>query len=111
MIQKFKDLAEIAPISTWALFGAGIVATIMQIFFVVALRFGWSHASEHDQLMYIGILAVIQALCPLAIVTALSKARVAAKGPGSLSFDVSSGGIDQPPATGMTVKTEVTKTP
>ena len=101
-----ERLAKLAPISTWALFGAGVVATVMQLVYLAVLRFGWLSVNEHDQLMYIGILAIIQAMCPLAVVVSLSRARVAVRGPGGFSADVGSG-VD--PAAPSTVKVEVSQ--
>lgn len=106
MIVTIERFAKIAPVSTWALFGAGVIASVLQVFMVLVLwKGGWTAPREHDQLMYIGILAIIQALSPLAVVVSLSKTRVAAKGPGSFSFDVSSG--NEPPPQVVTTTTEI----
>lgn len=111
MISTFKALAEIAPISTWALFGAGISLSIMQIGMVMILWLGrWSPAMERDQLKYIGVIAIMLALDLMAVIASLAKARIAAKGFAGTGFELGSGGVDTAP-TSMTVKTEVTKTP
>lgn len=103
MMNLIERLAKTAPVSTWALFGAGVIASVLQVGMVLVLwKGGWTHAREPDQIMYIGILAIIQALSPLAVVVSLSKTRVAAKGPGSFSFDVSSGQDDAPTVTTTT---------
>lgn len=111
MIAALKRLAEVAPISTWALFGAGMSLSLMQIAIVLLLWLGrWSAPMERDQLKYIGIIAIMLALDLMAVIASLAKARIAAKGFGGTGFELGSSGIE-PPATGMTVKTEVTKTP
>lgn len=111
MIERLRRLSEIAPVSTWALFGAGVALSLMQIGMVLILWLGrWSAQLERDQLKYIGIIAIMLALDLMAVIASLAKARIAAKGFAGTGFDIGSNGID-PPATGMTVRTEVTKTP
>lgn len=109
MIATIERIAKLAPVSTWALFGAGVIASVLQVFMVLILwKGGWTHMREADQLMYIGILAIIQALSPLAVVVSLSKTRVAAKGPSGFSFDVSAGQQESAsPAPTITTTTEI----
>lgn len=107
MISAIERLSKTAPVSTWALFGAGVIASVLQVLMVLILwKGGWTHQREADQLMYIGILAIIQALSPLAVVVSLSKTRVAAKGPSGFSFNVSAGQEDPAQPT-VTTTTEI----
>lgn len=108
MIEHIRRLSEIATVSTWALFGAGIALSLMQLGMVLILWLGkWSPAMERDQLMYIGIIAVMLALDLMAVIASLAKARIAARGLGGTAFEMGSGGTDAPPA--VTVTTEVSK--
>lgn len=112
MIDKIKRLAEIATLSTWALFGAGIALSFMQIGMVLIIWLGWwSPEMQRDQLRYIGIIAIMLALDLMAVIASLAKARIAAKGPGTMGFDLSSGGTDAPPtpAAGTKITVETTK--
>lgn len=99
MIDALKRLAEIATVSTWALFGAGIVLTGANALMVLLLWLGntpparWLTAGDT-----IAIIALMFGIDLLAVIFALAKARVAAKGPGGLNLDLSSGGTDAPPA-------------
>lgn len=89
-LDVIERLAKTAPVSTWALFGAGIASSVLQVGVVLVLWLGnWPAVVVKDQIMFVGIIAIIQALSSLAVVTSLSKTRLAAKGPGSFSFDVS----------------------
>lgn len=108
MIAALKRLSEVAPISTWALFGAGIALSILQIGMVLILWLGrWSPRMERDQLMYLGIIAIMLALDLMAVIASLAKARIAARGFGGAGFELGSGGVDQP--SGVKVTAEVTK--
>lgn len=103
MIRALKSLSEIATISTWALFGAGIMLSLMQIGMVLVLWLGWwAPDMQRDQLRYLGIIAIMLALDLMAVIASLAKARIAAKGPGTMGFDLSSGGTDAPPTPGGT---------
>lgn len=113
MIRVLKSLAEIATISTWALFGAGIVLTILHILVVLMLWLGVMPVSRWlapgDT---IAIICILLALDLMAVIFALAKARIAAKGPGTMGFDLSSGGTDAPPppqSGGAKVTVEVPK--
>jgi hypothetical protein len=100
MIRILRELSTIATISTWALFGAGISLSVMQIGAVLILWLGrWSPQMERDQLRYIGIIAVMLALDLMAVIASLAKARIAAKGLAGTGFDLSSGGTDAAPPT------------
>lgn len=107
MISTLERLARLATISTWALFGAGIILTVAHIAVVLLLWLGtlpptrWLSPGDT-----IGILAILLALDLMAVIFALAKARVAAKGPGGLNVDLSSGGTDAPPTSAkITVET------
>ncbi len=99
MIRLLKSLAELATISTWALFGAAMVLTGLHILVVLMLWLGtmppsrWLSPGDT-----IGIISILLALDLMAVIFALAKARIAAHGPGTLGFDLSSGGTDAPPS-------------
>lgn len=103
-------LAVLSPISTWALFGAGIVLSAMIVAGVLLLWLGgWSPASEGERIKYIGILCIMTALDLMTVIAALAKARLSAHGPGNTGFDVGSAGLDSPlSAVKTTTTTEVT---
>lgn len=103
-------LVVLAPISTWALFGAGVVLSMMIVAGVLVLWLGgWSISSEGERIKYIGILCIMTALDLMAVIAALAKARVSAHGPGSLGFEVGSAGLDQPAPVVKTTTTTETK--
>jgi hypothetical protein len=104
-------VSKVAPISTWALFGAGIALSIMLGLMVLLLWLGgWSFASEHERLEYIGVIAILLAIDLAVVIAALAKARVSGHGPGGVGFDINSAGLDGPaPQPAVTVTTEVNK--
>lgn len=112
MIDKIRRLAEIATLSTWALFGACIVLTVLHVLAVLMLWLGtmpearWLEPGDT-----IAIICILLGLDLMAAIFALAKARIAAKGPGSMGFDLSSGGTDAPPApaAGTKITVETTK--
>lgn len=105
--RAMERMVRAAPLSTWALFGAGIAMSGMVMGMVLVLWMGgWSAATESMRINYIGILAVMVSLDLMAVIAALAKARVAAHLPGGVNFDVGSSGPDgSQPA--VTVTTEV----
>ena len=111
MIDKLERLARIATLSTWALFGAGMVLTAAHVAMVFLLWLGtlppakWLGPGDT-----IAIIAVLLALDLMAVIFALTKGKISAKGPGSTGFDLSSGGTDAAPvaspgSTKVTVET------
>lgn len=100
--RKLERMVIAAPLSTWALFGAGIAMSGMVMGMVTVLWLGgWSLATENMRINYIGALAIMVSLDLMAVIAALAKARVAAKLPGGLDFNVGSSGPDQPGAPDM----------
>lgn len=110
MIRTLRELAQLATISTWALFGAGIVLTALHIAVVLLLWLGtlppakWLQPGDT-----ISLIAILLALDLMAVIFALTKGKASVKGPGNMGFDLSSGGTDAPPTPAVTVTTEVNK--
>lgn len=95
--RKMERMVKAAPLSTWALFGAGIAMSGMVMGMVLVLWMGgWSIATETMRINYIGLLAVMVSLDLMAVIAALAKARVAARLPGGVNFDVGSAGPSEP---------------
>lgn len=91
MISFFERLQKLAPISTWALFGAGPAISVMLAGMVTVLWLGgWSAASDHQRLEYLGAISFMLALDLAVVIASLAKAKVQAHGPGGVSFDISS---------------------
>jgi hypothetical protein len=104
-------VSKVAPISTWALFGAGVALSMMLALMVLLLWLGgWSFASEHQRLEYIGAIAILLAIDLAVVIAALARARVSGHGPGGVGFDINSAGLDGPVPPAVTVTTEVNKT-
>lgn len=97
-----------APLSTWALFGAGIAISAMQMALVVIIWAGkWPAGMEHEQLLYIGVLAIMLAIDLMAVIASLARARVAANLPGGVKIDLGSGGLEQPAQASVTADIRV----
>lgn len=96
------------PVSTWALFGAGIALSGMIVGAVLILWLGgWEASTALKRIDYIGALAVMTALDLMAVIASLAKARLAAKGPGNMSIDVSTTQDTPQPVVTTTTVTEV----
>lgn len=105
---RLRAFAEIAPISTWALFGAGIALSLMLAAMVLVLWLGgWTRASDPQRIWYLGAIALGLALDLAVVIASLAQARLAAHGPGGMSFDISS--MPQPSVVKTTTTTEVKK--
>lgn len=105
---RLERFSRVAPVSTWALFGAGIALSLMQMCMVMILWLGnWPPELARDQLKYIAVIAIMLALDLMAVIASLARARVSAHGPGGAGFEIGSSGSDAPSA--VKVTTEVSK--
>lgn len=83
----WQKLVDAGP-RMWGLLLAGPAISLMLIGMVLVLWLGgWSMASEHQRLWYLGATALLLG-CDLAVViTALAAARLSVHGPGDLHLD------------------------
>jgi hypothetical protein len=83
----WQKLVDAGP-RMWGLLLAGPAISLMLVGMVLVLWLGgWSAASEHQRLLYLGATALLLG-CDLAVViTALAAARLSVHGPGDLHLD------------------------
>jgi hypothetical protein len=91
----------------WGLLIAGPMISLMLIGMVLVLWLGgWSAASEHQRLWYLGCTSLLLGADLAVVITALAAAKVSIKGPGDMHIDADASATGAPGTT--TIKTEVT---
>lgn len=107
---SLEKLSQAAPISTWALLGAGMVLSALNVFMVLIIWLGgWSKGREQEQLQYIGIMAIMLSLDIAVVIVSLARARLSAKGLAGTGFEIGAGASDPPAPSGVKVTAELTK--
>lgn len=77
----------------WGLLLAGPVISALLMGMVLILWLGgWTAASEHQRIWYIGITALLLGSDLAVVITALAAAKVSVKGPGDLHLDADASG-------------------
>lgn len=72
----------------WGLMLAGPAVSLMLVGMVLVLWLGgWSTASEHQRLWYLGCTALLLGADLAVVITALAAAKVRLEGPGGLHLD------------------------
>jgi hypothetical protein len=92
----------------WGLLLAGPAISLMLIGLVLVLWLGgWSAASEHQRIWYIGLTTLLMGADLAVVITALAAAKVSIKGPGDMHLDADAS--DSGNSTKITTTTEVSK--
>jgi hypothetical protein len=72
----------------WGLLLAGPAISVMLVGMVLVLWLGgWSAASEHQRLWYLGATALLLGADLAVVITALAAAKLSVKGPGDIHLD------------------------
>lgn len=91
----------------WGLLLAGPAISLMLVGMVLVLWLGgWSAASEHQRIWYLGLTALLLGADLAVVITALAAAKVSIKGPGDIHLDADASDSG---STKITTTTEVSK--